>query len=58
MAMPPNRVMALCQQGKPAFGAYVRIPAPEVVEALAQAASTTSGWTITTTAGTRTPSGT
>jgi 2-keto-3-deoxy-L-rhamnonate aldolase RhmA len=37
MAMPPNRVMALCRQGKPAFGAYVRIPAPDVVEALAQA---------------------
>ena len=37
MAMPPNRVMALCREGNPAFGAYVRIPAPEVVEALAQA---------------------
>ena len=37
MAMPPNRVMALCRQGNPAFGAYVRIPAPDVVEALAQA---------------------
>ena len=37
MAMPPNSVMALARQGKPAFGAYVRIPAPDVVEALAQA---------------------
>jgi len=37
MAMPPNRVMALCREGKPAFGTYVRIPAPEVVESLAQA---------------------
>ena len=37
MAMPPNRVMTLCRQGNPAFGAYVRIPAPDVVEALAQA---------------------
>ncbi len=32
MAMPPNRVMARCRQGKPPFGAYVRIPAPQVGE--------------------------